>query len=159
MLRPQPSRKVPLLAVTGFWYGNGVKHVVTDAIWTSDTIKVALTTSTYTPDQDAHEFFSSVTNELATANGYTAGGLTLGTKSVAYDATTNQTRFIAANAQWTATAGNSITARKAIIYKSTGTASTSPLLGWVDFGADVTATGDNFTITWDATGVLRITAS
>lgn len=146
------------MAVTGFWYTNGVKHVVTDTIWTTDTIKVALVTSTYTVDQDAHEFFSSITNELATANGYTAGGVTLGTKSVAVDTATNQTRFIAAAAVWTATAGNSITARKAIIYKSTGTAATSPLLGWVDFGVDVPATGDTFTITWDATGVLRITA-
>lgn len=148
------------MSVTAFWYGRGVLHAVTDTVWTTDTIKVALTTSAYTPDQDAHEFFSSVTNELSTANGYTAGGATLGTKSVTYDATTNETRLIAANTVWTATSGNTITARRAVIYKSTGTATTSPLLGWVDFGADVSATGDTFTTAWDAThGVLRITAA
>lgn len=150
---------MPQLAVTGFWYGLGVKHAASDTIWTSDTIKVALATSTYAPNQDTHEFFSDVTNELTTANGYTAGGVTLASKTLTYDSATNQTRFGAANAVWTATAGNSITARFAIIYKSTGTSTTSPLLGWVNFGADVTATGDTFTITPDATGWLRITAS
>lgn len=147
------------MAVTAFWFGKGVYHSVLDSIWTTDTIKVALTTSTYTPDQDAHEFFSSVTNELTTANGYTAGGATLGTKTLTYDATSNETRLDAADTVWTATSGNTITARRAVIYKSTGTAGTSPLLGWVDFGADVSATGDTFTITWAATGILKITAA
>lgn len=148
------------MAVSASFFTNGPKHLVTDTVWTSDTIKVALTTSAYTPNQDTHEFFSDVTNELSTANGYTAGGATLGTKSVTADATSNETRLIAANTVWTATSGNTITARRAVIYKSTGTAGTSPLLGWVDFGADVSATGDTFTITWNATnGVLRITAA
>ena len=148
------------MAVTAFWYGNGVKHVATDTIWTTDTIKVALVGSGYTPDQDTHEFYTSVTNELATANGYTAGGTTLGSKTVTYDTATNQTRLDAADTVWTATPGNTIgPARRAVIYKSTGTASTSPLLGWVDFGTDVSATGADFTITWDATGLLRLTAA
>jgi hypothetical protein len=45
------------------------------------------------------------------------------------------------------------------VRKDTGTAATSPLLGYVDFGADVSATGAAFTITWDATGVLKAVIS
>jgi hypothetical protein len=147
------------VAVTAFWYTNGVKHALSDTNWLSDTIKVALTTSAYTPDQDAHEFFSSVTNELPTANGYTAGGLTLASKTVAADTATNQTRLDAADAVWTAGAGQTLTARRAVIYKSTGVAGTSPVLGWIDFGADVVATSDNLTVQFDPTGVLRVAAS
>lgn len=132
---------------------------MSDTIWMSDTIKVALTTNTYTPDQDAHEYFSSVTNELS-GNGYVAGGNTLSGKGLSYDAATNQSRLTASNTTFTASAGNVITARRAVVYKSTGTPSTSPLLGWVDFGADTSSgTGGDLVLAWDATGVLRVTAS
>lgn len=146
------------MAITASWYTTGPRHLVTDTSWTSDTIKVALTTAGYTPDQDAHEFFSSVTSEVASGSGYTTGGLTLGSRAVSSDAATNQTRLTAANAVWTAGPA-SILARRAVIYKASGAGGTSPLLGWVDFGADVSATSDTFTIAWDSTGVLRITAA
>lgn len=131
-------------------------HALSDVDWTADTIKVALTSSGYTPDQDAHEFFSSVTNELATANGYTAGGATLASKTLTYDAATNQVRLDAADVSWTAV--GTLTAARAVVYKSTGTAGTSPLLGWVDFGGSTSATDAPLSITWDATGALRATA-
>lgn len=147
------------MAVTAKWYLNGVKHTVTDTIWTSDTIKVSLHSSAYTPDQDAHEFFSSATNELSTANGYTAGGATLASKTVTVDTTSNETRFDAADVSWTAGSGQTLTARYAVIRKDTGSAATSPVLGYVDFGADVSATNAALTIQWDSTGVLKITAA
>jgi len=143
------------LAVTAFWFTNGPKHVVSDTVWTSDTMKVLLTTSSYTPSQDSHEFKSSVTNEV-TGTGYSAGGVTLGTKSVSVDTASNETRLIAANVSWTTA---TFTARYAVIYKDTGTAGTSPLLGYVDFGADVPVSAGTFSITWDTTGVLKITAA
>jgi hypothetical protein len=123
--------------------------------WVTDTIKTTLHTTTYTPNQDTHVFATDLTNELTTTGGYTVGGVTLGTKSVTYDSTTNETRLIAANASWTALTA---TFRYAIVWKDTGTAATSPLLGYVDLGA-TTITGTNFTIQWDATGVLKVTAA
>jgi hypothetical protein len=116
---------------------------------------VALTTSAYTPAQDTHNFFDDVTNEI-TGTGYTAGGVTLAGKTTAYDATSNETRLDANDASWTTA---SFTARRAVVYKDTGTASTSPLLGYVDFGGDQTVSSGTFTIQWDATGVLKITAA
>lgn len=143
------------MAVTANWYTNGPKHIASDTSWTSDTIKVLLTTSSYTPNQDSHEFKSSVTNEV-TGTGYSAGGATLGTKSITVDTASNETRLIAGNVSWTTA---TFTARIAVIYEDTGTAGTSALLGWVDFGADVPVSGGTFSITWDATGVLKITAA
>lgn len=141
------------------WYGQaGLGMVSTTAArrfdWVTDTIKVTLHTSTYVPNQDTHVFASDLTNEVANGNGYTTGGVTLGTKSTAYDSASNTNRLIAAAASWTFTASK--TARIAAIWKDTGAAATSPLLGYVDFGSDQTSSG-TFTIQWDATdGVLRM---
>lgn len=127
----------------------------------SDTIKVALHTSTYTPVQDTHEFFSSATNELAGGSGYTAGGATLASKTVTYDSATNKVVFDAADVTWTASGGNIGPFRYGVIYKDTGTGSTSPLIAYVDFASDQTiTTGNTGTIVWDATdGVFKITAT
>ena len=78
------------------------KDGATQAVnWLTDTIKVALTTSAYTPNQDSHDYYNDLTNELSTANGYTSGGVTLGSKTVTYDSGTNESRYDAADAQWT----------------------------------------------------------
>lgn len=145
------------MAVTAKWYANGELAISNGStVWTTDTIKAALTTSSYTPNQSTHDFFNDVTNELSTANGYTAGGATLGTKSVTLSGLVVALK--AAATVWTAT--GTLTARYCVVYKSTGTASTSPVLGYVDFGADVSATDAAFTITWDATdGVLKNTVT
>ena len=145
------------MAVSAKWYGLGLKDLAAQGVnWSSDTIKVALVTSTYTPNQDTDEFWSTpVTNEVS-GTGYTAGGVTLASKTLTYDTGTNETRFDAADISWTTA---SFTARYAVVYKSTGTNSTSTLLGYVDFGADETVSAGTFSITWDATGVLKITAS
>lgn len=146
------------MAVTAKWYGKALSGQFGSAPvnWTSDTIKIALTTSSYTPDQDTHDFFDDISNEVSGA-GYTSGGATLGTKSVNYDTATNVVSLRGATTSWTSA---SFTARYAIIYKSTGTGSTSPLLGYVDFGGDETVSSGTFSIAWDATdGLLKITAS
>lgn len=149
------------MAVTAKWYALGLDKVASGTIaWTSDTIKVAACSSSYTPNQSTHEFFSDVTNELTTANGYTAGGATLGTKSVAAGASALTRALKAAATTWTPSSGQTLTIHYLVVYKSTGTGSTSPLLGYVDLGADTSATNANWTATWDATdGVLKLTAS
>ena len=146
------------MAVTAKWYGVPIKNqydgtAVVD--WDTDTIKVALTTSSYAPAQDTDDFFNDVTNEI-TGTGYTAGGATLGSKTATYDTASNEMRLDAADTQWTS---SSFTARNAVVYKSTGTAATSPLLSYVDFGGDETVSSGTFTIQWDSTGVAKITAS
>jgi hypothetical protein len=144
------------MAVSAFLYGSlPAKLANKEVNWSSDTIKVALCTSTYVPNQDTHTYFSDITNEV-TGTGYTAGGATLASKTVTYAGATNKQTFDAADTSWPT---STITARYAVIYDSTGTASTSALIGYVDFGADVVSSGGTFSITWDAAGIFTVTVS
>lgn len=146
------------MAVSTHWYGVPFKNFVSGANvwdWDTDTIKCALTTSTYAVNQDTHAFFSDVTNEVS-GTGYTAGGVTMTNSAPTYDTASNEIRMDATDVSWsTAT----FTARYAVIYKSTGSAATSPLIAYVDFGADQTVSAGTFTIVWDATGVIKATAA
>lgn len=84
----------------------------------------------------------------------TAGGATLANKSVGYTGGTNVTKVDADDVTWSS---SSITARIAVLYKDTGTASTSPLIGYVDFGEDKTSDSGNFTVQFDSAGIFTLT--
>src|SRR5512139_842973 len=151
------------MAVTAFWYGQAIMQAfgsgsagnAPNIDYLSDTIKILLCTSTYTPAQDTHVFRSDLTNEVANGNGYTTGGATLASKTLDYTAGTNVIKFDAADVSWTT---STITARYAVIYDDTpGTDATKPLLGYVDFGQDMSTSNGTFTITWAAGGILTIT--
>lgn len=118
----------------------------------TDTVKVALVTSSYSPNQDTHDFFDDVTNEVS-GTGYTAGGATLTSPTVTLDTTNDRVDFDAADTSWTT---STITARAAVIYKSTGTASTSPLIAYIDFTTDQISSAGTFLIQWNASGILRL---
>lgn len=119
------------------------------------TFKVMLTSSTYTPNAATHTVKADVTNELSTANGYTAGGATLG--SVTWSRSGGTVTFDAADTQWTAS-GGSITARYAVIYDDT--AASDELVAYILLDttpADVTATaGNTFTLQWNASGIFTL---
>lgn len=134
-------------------YNNFKKLIMNGGIdLDTDTIKVALVTSTYTPDQDAHDFFNDVTNEVS-GTGYTAGGSALTTKAVTADNTDNEGVFDADDVSWTT---STITARGAVLYKDTGVSSTSALIAYLDFGSDKISTAGTFTISWNAEGILNL---
>jgi hypothetical protein len=138
-------------------YGNFLLKALNKEVdFDSDTIKVALLTSSYTPDQDAHDYFNDVSTYEVTGTGYTTGGITLSSKTATYDSGTNVIVLDAADVTWSS---STITARYAVVYDSTGTSSTSALIGYVDFGSDQSSTNGNFTITWDSTGIVRITVA
>lgn len=145
------------MAVSAFFYGLAFKSAFNKEIdFDSDSIKVMLCTSAYTPDQDTHQYKSDVTSEV-TGTGYTAGGEALTTASLTYTAGTNVLKLDADDVTW---AGSTITARYAVIYDSTpATDATRPLLAYVDFGADVSSSAGNFTITWDTAGIATVTVS
>lgn len=99
----------------------------------TDTIKVMLTSSTYAPSATTQATKTSVTNEV-TGTGYTAGGATLTSPVVSESAGT--VSFAAADVTWAANAAGFSNARYAVIYKDTGTAGTSTLIGWIDLGSN-----------------------
>lgn len=118
----------------------------------TDTIKMDLASSSWTPDIDADEFYDDVDNEVAASGTYSAGGATL-TTSLSTDDTDDEGVFDATDVSFTSA---TITARYARIYKSTGTASTSPLVLYIDFGSNQTSTAGTFAVTFAAEGILNL---
>jgi hypothetical protein len=86
----------------------------------TDSFKMMLSTSSYTPDKD-HDFRDDVTNEV-TGTGYTAGGAAI-TVSVTKDTTNDRVDVTIGAASWSSStiAG----ARNATAYKARGGASSA----------------------------------
>jgi hypothetical protein len=105
--------------------------------WSGDTIKVALVdTGTYTVNLATHQFLSSLTGVVGTAQ-------TLASKTV--------TAGVADAADVTYTAVTGATVEAIVVYKDTGVAGTSPLIAYIDTAANlpVTPNGGDIGITWD----------
>lgn len=117
--------------------------------WTSDTVKVVLVRSTgYTVSLATHEFLSDVSSSARTPA--TAGACpTLGSKTATGGAAD------AADVTFTAVTGAAIGA--IVIFKDTGTESTSPLIAYIDTatGLPITPNGGDIIVTWD-NGVNKI---
>lgn len=114
---------------------------------TSAAMKVALTTG-YTPNRATDQYWSDASATEVTGTGYTAGGQSLTSLVVAADTTNHRGTFMAAAPSWGPT--STISATGAVIYKDTGTPSTSPLLLYIDFGGTKADSAGTFTINFDA---------
>lgn len=107
--------------------------------WMSDTIKVILVdTGAYTPNTASHQYLSDVSGSARIA-----GPVTLTSKATTGGAAD------AADCTFTAVSGVSIEA--IVIYKDTGTESTSPLIAYIDTatGLPITPNGGDIIVTWD----------
>ena len=134
-------------------YGAFLQAVVAGQInYATDTYKLLLTTSSYTPDRDHHQYLSDITDEVVGA-GYTAGGVTLTGLNETYDETTHAAIVVADAAMWAAA---TVSFRYGVVYKSTGVAGTSLLMGYLDFGSTQTVTNTDFGFTFP-NGLLRVT--
>jgi hypothetical protein len=113
--------------------------------WLSHTIKATLHTSTWTPNVTTNEVKADATNELTTANGYTALGQPL-TCSIPDEL--EPINFVVADFSWTASGGSIGPFRYCAIWNDTPTTPADPLIGYIDVGGDTTITTGN-TITFD----------
>lgn len=124
----------------------------------ANTFKMSLHTSAYTPNDGTHEVLADVTNEIAAANGYTAGGITL--TNDALTQTGGVVKFTADPAVWTATGGSIAAWRYGVVYAlGTLNGKVNPVVGYFlgdSAPADVPATtvGNTLTITPNAAGIL-----
>ena len=116
----------------------------------TDTFKVALFLSTSNCATLTLSTFAALTNEHATANGYTQNGITV---APTLTGEVQNVNFTTAQAQWTAS-GGSIVARFAVKYNST----TGGLVGYSlmdNDPADETATdGNTFTVSDHSDGMF-----
>jgi len=116
----------------------------------TDVIMIALYVSTATLSAATTAYTTS--NEVATAGGYTAGGIQLTSPVISLDGTTGICDF--ADATWPAA---TITARGALIYNSS---KSNKAIAVLDFGSDKTSTAGAFTVIMPAaaaaTALVRI---
>lgn len=145
------------MAVTAKFYGKCFISVFNKQIdYDTDTVKHMLVTNTYTPNQDTHQYASDVTGEVV-GTGYTAGGLTATGKTATYDAASNTFKLDCDDPTWATTTLSSV--RYMVTYVDTGTASTSPLICWMDFGVDQSTTAVPFQVTLSPSGLATTTVS
>lgn len=125
-------------------YNSCIRDAVTGAIdFDTDTFKMMLVTSSYTASK-AHDKRDDITNEV-TGTGYTAGGNACSVSVAAVDNSNNDVEISFTVTSWTSA---TITARAGVIYKSRGGASSADeLVGYVDFGSDVSSTNGTFAVT------------
>lgn len=143
------------MAVTAKAYGSAMTRFVSgDIDYATDTIKCALTTASYVPNQDTHDYADDITNELTGGN---YARQTLATKTVDYTAGTNELVLSCANITFANLTAAEI--RLAVFFKDTGVASTSPLIAYMDFGANQSASGQNLILEVPADGILKMTAA
>ena len=120
-------------------YGKGKEKLLSGSInMSSDTIKVALMSSAYSPNLSTDEFWSGISaNVLGTPQTLSSKTITLGV-------------FSAANPTFAAVTSGS-TASRLVIYKDTGLASSSPLLAVIDTitGFPLATNGGDITVDWD----------
>ena len=127
---------------------NKIKYLLATKVidFANDVFKIALMQSGFTFDKDTHHGYADVSgSELATANGYTAGGNTLAGVSLTEDDTDDRTEVTWNNTTWNAAGGSIGPSPGAIIYDDT--AADDPIVGYIDFGGDQTqADGGTATI-------------
>lgn len=109
------------------------------------TVKVALVdTGVYTYNS-ADQFYSTLSSAV------------VGTPQTIGSKTFTNGVFDGTDATFTAVTGNSVEAL--VLYVDTGTASTSPLVAYIDTsvtGLPVTPNGGDISITWNASGIFAL---
>jgi len=125
-------------------YNSMMRDVVVGSVdFDTDTFKMMLVTSSYSASK-SHAKRNEVTNEVS-GTGYTAGGNACSVTVAATDNTNNDVEISFSVTSWTSA---TITARAGVIYKSRGgLSSADELVGYVDFGGDVTSTNGTFAVT------------
>lgn len=120
----------------------------------SDTFKMMLVSSSYTFSA-SHSQKSDITNELSTANGYTAGGAAL--SGLVFNQTSGTAKWDADDVTWTAS-GGSLVFRRGVIYDDTSASDLLVLSVLFDTTpADITVlNGNTFTVQWGASGIFTL---
>lgn len=106
----------------------------------TDTLKMALVGTGYTPAPSTDQYYSDIAS------------YTLGTDQVVTVSSVSDGTMTGSVATWPAGTGglpNTVEAKYLVIYKDTGTPTTSPLLCCMDTGTGLPLTGNGGTVTID----------
>ena len=114
-----------------------------------DTFKIALLTSSHTPDA-TDSTYADVSGDEVSGTGYTAGGATL---TATWTRSGGTTTFDADNVTWSS---STITAQYAVIYSDTPTSPADPLVCLLDFSEDKSSSNGDFTVNFNASGIISL---
>lgn len=121
-------------------YNEGILSIINRNIdFAADTIKAMLVSSTYTPNKDDQFIDAGGASDAVDARIGT--DQTLGSKAIAKDTASDFVYLDAADPTWTAVAGGS-TVAGAVVYKDTGTPTTSKSITYLDLTDTATNGGD-----------------
>jgi len=119
----------------------------------SGTLRVAVVTGSYTPNQNTHNFWDDVTNEV-TGTGYTARGAALASPTITMDGSGNVKLDADDPTAWAQDAAGFTNGRRYIVYYDTTVNSTSRLVGYTnDAGADFGNVAGELAVTINASGL------
>lgn len=120
----------------------------------TDDIRIFILTSTYSPST-AHDFVDDLTNHVSGTGAPTSSGLAVANKTYALDGTTAE--FIHDDITISQSGAGFTNGRFVVWAKWTGTASTSPLIMYMDNGSDFGNVAGDLIIDGSAsTGVLNV---
>lgn len=142
------------MTLTAKVYGNFLKHAV-DGIVDLTRLRVCLLTSSYTPNQDTHDFLDDVITYEAEGTGYTPYGVLLDNATATYDAVNHR---LVIDCDDEVISDSSVTARYACFYIDIVGEGTDgkPLVCYWDFGTDEQSIAGAFTLTISSDGLVRI---
>lgn len=140
-------------------YNKFQKNLASDVISLStDSLKLAIVSSSSNAADLTLEFYTEITNELPTANGYTQGGEVISNITITEAA--GITTVDGDNFDITAT-GGSIIGRHVVLYSDTSVGKC--LIGvvlLVDPADDLTALDtQHFIVDWNANGIFQLSAN
>lgn len=124
--------------------------------WINDTVKFALFTNSITPSFSSDTAYAAApynANEIPTATGYTAGGVTLGTKTIT-ESPTGTLMFDCADPQWTSSTFSGV--RCGLTWDDTLTIVADAALWLTNFAADYAVTAGTLTVQLASVGLATI---
>lgn len=122
----------------------------------TDDIRVALLMSNTTADSenDGIVFVGDI-GTLDEHDGSAYVRKALASEAVNLDDANDRAEFDATDVVWTALGAGTRTCVGALLYKHVTNDADSPVIAWVEFASAVTNDGTDFTITWNAEGILQ----
>ncbi len=118
--------------------------------WSGDTLKLSLVNNAYSPNKD-DVGWSQVISQECSGTGYNAGGTTLLNASVTVD---NSNDLVKLDADDQTFSSSSLSAYYGVVREDT--VAGSSLICCFDFGADQISSNGNFTIQWNASGLINL---
>lgn len=124
----------------------------------TDVIKVMHASSSYTPDQDVHDYKDDVTNEVTGTN-VVAGGFTADNCTLTYTGATNVFKLDHDDESISSATVSTAIAHSIWYDSSPGSDATRPLIGYVTWDSGLMPNAGTLAVNLDSAGLSTITVS